>query len=221
MQDKGSLANPTSVAAQQRRREEQRRRTMTAMLEVSGELGYADASVRRVLERSGANSSQFYADFDDRADCFAAAYAAEADRLCTSLLDAAAAEVDWREGLRAALLTLFRFAVERPLIARAIFRQAYVAGGAALVKHQEVLERLSRAFDGACRETSGSRHTPPPITATFIVGAVEEIFTFSLDEPERLWTTLPELMHLATGPYLGDEVAREELHRPPPTNSLG
>lgn len=188
---------------------------MAAMLELSGEIGYNRATVRRVLERSGGHLGQFYLRFRNREDCFAAAHEAEVERLYSALVAAGHEQPSWREGLRAALSELFGFAVERPQIARAILSEVYVAGGAAQVKHEEVLERLASAIDGACRETE-SRHSPPPLTAPFMVGAIERSVRARLaaGDPERLWAALPELMHLMVAPYLGEEAAREELRRP-------
>jgi AcrR family transcriptional regulator len=216
MQETGSEASKSTGAASVRHSRPARERIIAAMLALSGELGYRRATVRRVLELSGATHAQFYLHFRSREDCFAAAYEGEAEPLYRALLAAAARQSSWREGLRGAVTELFRFVAERPLIARAILNQVYVAGGAALVKHEEYLERLSRAVDGACRETSESRHALPPPTAPFIIGAIEEFVRFRLAEPDRLWAALPELMHLATAPYLGDQVAREELRRPAP-----
>jgi AcrR family transcriptional regulator len=217
MREKGSVASqPTIGAAAEQRRVRERERIMAAMLEVSGELGYRRATVRRVLERSSGHQSQFYGQFSNKADCFAAAYETEAENLYSTLLDAANNQSSWREGLRAGLEELFGFVTERPLIARATLREVYTAGGPALAKHEEILERLSRAIDGACRETSESRHALPPLAASFMVGAIEGFVRAQIaaHRPERLWAAMPELMHLLVAPYLGDEAAREELRRP-------
>jgi hypothetical protein len=124
----------------------------------------------------------------------------------------------WREGLRAALQELFEFVSERPLVARAIFNEVRTARGAALVKHEQILERLSFAVDRGCPEGSESRHPPPPQTGAFMVGAVEEFVCAQTlaGRPQRLWSDMPQLMALLVAPYLGDVAAAEELHRPVP-----
>jgi AcrR family transcriptional regulator len=214
MQSKDSAASKsTDGAARERGRLRERERIMAAMLTLSGEFGYRQATVRRVLERSGTRPSQFYACFPNRAECFAAAHEAEVERLYRALIDAARRQPNWREGSRAALQELLRFAVERPLLARATLREVYVARGSALVKYEEVLERLSRAIESACRETSESRHSPPPETAAFMVGAIEEFVRSRLGARRQgqLLEATPTLMQLLVAPYLGDEVARQEL----------
>jgi AcrR family transcriptional regulator len=225
MRAKESVASKSiNRAARERIRARERERLMAAMLEVSGEVGYRNATVHRVLERSGGHRAQFYRHFRDRADCFAAAHAAEVERLYTSLLAAARQQPSWREALRASLQELFRFAAERPLAARAILREVYVARGQALANYEEVLERLSRAIDSARRETSGSRHSPPPETASFMVGAIEEFVRAQLGAHRQgqLAAATPALMHLLIGPYLGDAAASAELSRtaPPPGRAV-
>ena len=217
MREKGTVASQSMTgAAGEQRRDSERARIMAAMLEVSGELGYRRATVRRVIERSGERQSQFYAHFCSKEDCFAAAYEIEAERFCEAILAAAQRRSSWCEGLRAALEEVFGFVNERPLIARAILSEVYTARGAALAKHEEVLGRLSDAIEGACYQPPESGHSPPPMTAPFMVGAVEGVVRAQIAarRPERLWAAMPELMYLLVAPYLGEEVAREELMRP-------
>jgi len=59
-----------------------------------------------------------------------------------ALIAPAKRQSSWREGIRAALRELFAFVTELPLAARAIFNEVYSARGTALVKHEEILERL-------------------------------------------------------------------------------
>ena len=70
-----------------------------------------------------------------------------------------------------------------------------------LARHHEVLERLSRAVAGACRETDPSRHDPPPLGASFIVGGIEEALRRRLSEhrEELLWEDLRELVSMLLG----------------------
>jgi AcrR family transcriptional regulator len=145
-----------------------RARIMEAMLEVVGEDGYRNLSVRKVLDRQGGSRNQFYKHFSCAAACYEEAYAIEAERLCEAILRAGRGGDNWEAGLEAALEELARFALERPAVARSVLVEVHVAGGPTLWKRKEVFERLSRAIDSARRETV-SRHSPPPMTATFIV----------------------------------------------------
>lgn len=199
-------------ALQGERSSDARERIMEGMLAACGELGYRGVAVRDVLERYGGYRLQFYREFGGKAECYAAAYGAEAKRLCGALLGAAAVEPSWRCGLRAALGELARFACERPLVARGLLIEVHVAGGPALEKREEMFERLTRAIDSARRET-GSRHSPPPVTAAFMVNAIDAAVCTALEKgaPAEFAAAVPELAQMVVAPYFGEEAAVEEL----------
>jgi AcrR family transcriptional regulator len=181
-------------------------RIMEAVLSVSGELGYRNVAVRHLLERYGGYRLQFYRHFESKADCYAAAYEVEIERLYAGLMDAAGPAESWRGGLRAALDYLAGFIEERPALARGLLIEVYVAGGPALAKREEVFERLSSALDRARHETK-SRHSPPPVTAAFMVGAIEQSVALALTkgEPESFVLAVPELTRMISVAYFGDD----------------
>lgn len=179
---------------------------MEAMLTVSGEIGYRKVAVRHVLERYGGYRLQFYRHFENKAQCYAVAYEVEIERLAGGMLRAGAEKESWRDGLRAALEFLAGFIRERPALARGLLTEVHVAGGAALTKREEVFERLSRAIDSARHET-GSRHSSPPRTAMFIVGAIDGAVgdVLARGKPEGFALAIPELVKMATVAYFGDQ----------------
>jgi AcrR family transcriptional regulator len=183
---------------------------MEGALHAVGELGYRDASVRAVLEFSGGHRKQFYDHFDSLEDCFEQAYAAWIERLGVSLLEAAVSASGWSAGVQAGLIRLFRFVTDQPQIARALFVEVHVAGGATLTVHDEALERLARAL-GSVRAEIDPAEAPPEATGIFVVGGIEACLCEVLAEgrQNRIWEALPELMHLAVGSYLGKEAAEE------------
>jgi AcrR family transcriptional regulator len=192
---------------------------MEGALHVVGEVGYRAASVRAVLEYSGAHRRQFYEHFDSLEDCFGQAYEAWIERLGVSLLEAAIGANGWRESVQASLVRLFEFVVDRPTIARALFLEVQVAGGAALAKHEEATERLGAALDSV-RADIADADQPPEATAFFVVGGIEAAICDVLAEgnPNRIWGTLPELMHLTAGSYLDSAAAEEAFERAKQSN---
>jgi AcrR family transcriptional regulator len=195
----------------------ERESMLSAVLALSGELGYRQASADLVAERSGLTVGQFYALFANREECFSIAYEKQAEILLARTLRAVEKAPRSREGRRAALVELIEFVTREPILARALLAEVYVAGGTALARHEQNLRRLSDAVAGTRRESNRSRHDPPPVTASFIVGAIEEAVRRRLVEkrPELLWEDLPELASLVVGTYLGDDAAEEERNRPP------
>lgn len=188
-----------------------RERIMEATLEVCGERGYRDATVQDVIDRYGGYRHQFYRHFASKDECYIAAYEFEVERRYGALQALAVAAPSWRRGLVAMLYGLADFLCERPALARGLLVEVHVAGGPALLKRLEVFERLTRAVDSARHETE-SRHSPPPVTATFMVGAIEAAVTSSLSRltPQDFAAAVPELAHMILAAYFGDEIAGEE-----------
>ncbi len=193
-----------------------RERLLEAMLLVSGERGFEHISVQDVIERAKASRATFYKHFDDKEDCFAQAYGDAANWLYRRLTGIAKRQPTWREGLRAALAELLEFCANQPALARALIVEAHAAGGAALAEHDLLMERLSHAIDFARREIP-SRQAPPPVTATFMVGAIETLVRAKLmsDEPETAPEMLPGLLHFVVMQFYGEDAAWEELTSAP------
>lgn len=187
---------------------------MEGVLIAAGELGYRETSVRAILDHSGGHRAQFYKDFESKEDCFAQAYATWIERLCVSLLEAAATTPGWEGGVRAAIVRLFQFATARPAIARALFVEVQIAGEPALARHEAAVERLAAAIDSA-RADLDPAEAPPQATGAFVVGGIESCVgeALSAGEPGRVWAALPELMHFAAGSYFGKEEAEGAFER--------
>lgn len=144
-----------------------------AILLTVGELGYAKATVREVVARARISEDRFHRHFGGKERCFAAAYAGAADRLRDELIAACEEAPGWKGGFEAALAALLRFVAEQPLLARSLLIEVKAARGDAWAKHQEIVERLTGALDAA-REQPGARAGASPMTAGFVVGAIEE-----------------------------------------------
>lgn len=187
-----------------------RRRIEMAVLELSGEFGYRAVTLELLLSRSGATAEQFRADFADLEACFTAAYETEAEDLCASMLAAAGEADSWRAATEAALTTVLRFAAARPDIARALLREVHIAGGAALAKHEELLQRLAAAMAEECRAPQGDLAVPR--APSFVVGAVEGVIAGHLDrgEEQQLLAAAPELMDLIATFFVGADSGTDQ-----------
>jgi AcrR family transcriptional regulator len=183
---------------------ERARRLQRGMLVASGELGYSRVTVGEVVTRAETTTEEFERRFSGLQECFGRAYEMEAKILCDRILRAGAGQATWREGFRAALLELARYAEDNPILAKALLLEVHLAGGEAIVHRTEIFERLSYALDSARRET-GSRHSPPPLTALFLVGAIEAIFVSHLarQKPGEILRVIPELERLVADFYFG------------------
>lgn len=186
---------------------------MEAMLTVAGEVGFRDLAVQQVLARSNGHRIQFWERFESREECFELAHAAWTDQLVAEILTAALAEDEWRLQVRAGLVAFLRFAASRPALTRALLIEAEVAGGAALAKREETIERLGEAIDSV-REQVPVAERPPPLTGIFVAGGIATQVGERLAAgaaAAEIWAGLPELLRFAVGPYLGEAAAEEEL----------
>ncbi len=193
-----------------------RQRLLEAILAVSGEMGYDRVAVRHIVERGKTSRATFYKYFEGREDCFAQAHHDAGEWLYRRLTGVAKRRPTWREGLRAAMAELLEFCANQPVLAKALFVEVHAAGPRALAQRNDLMERLSRALDSARREIP-SRQAPPPIAASFIVGAIDTLVCAKLmaGEAERAPEMLPGLLHFVVMEYCGEEAAWEEMSAAP------
>lgn len=193
-----------------------RERLLEAILLVSGELGYENVAVKHVIERAKASRATFYKHFEDREDCFAQAYEGASEWLYQRLTGAAKRQPTWREGLRAAMAELLEFCANQPAIAKAIFVEVHAAGERALAQRADLMERLSRALDSARREIP-TRQAPPPVTSTFMVGAIDTLVCAKLMDGDAASAPemLPGLLYFVVMQYFGETAAWEEMTAAP------
>jgi hypothetical protein len=125
---------------------------------------------------------------------------------------AAAQEATWAEKLVTGLRRLAFLLESNPALARGLIVEVHVAGGAALCSRQWVLDQLAGALDRTRADTP-VRHSPPPVTARFMLGAIEAFVTGALlrGAPHEFGAGLREIAQLILSAYLGPEAAGEEL----------
>ena len=190
----------------------QRERLLTAMLVTVNELGYRALTVQDVLNRAGVSRPTFYEQFEDKEDCFLAAFDTSAQRL-RKRLGAATGEGDggWRLWLRRGLEALLQFIDEEPHAARTVIVEARASSPAGLRQRDELLDRFATCIDTEARKELID--PPSAIAAAGIVGGIESVLYARLqrEEADELESLLPSLMYFAVLPYEGHEVAAKEL----------
>jgi AcrR family transcriptional regulator len=199
----------------------QRARIVAAMLDVASQLGAGNATVARVVARSGVSRRTFYEQFADREECFLAAFDEAVRRCAAAVAPAYEAHGLWRARMRAALLALVEFLDREPHLARVLIAESLGAGPRALERRQNVLFQVLPIVDQGRDETK-KVDAPPPLTAEGIVGGVLSlIHTRLLAGAGPLVELTGPLMAMIVMPYLGPAAARRELARPVPSASNG
>jgi AcrR family transcriptional regulator len=196
----------------------QRLRILAAMGEVASERGAGQVTVAHVVARAGVSRRTFYDLFEDREECFLAAFDEAVARASTAVLDAWNAGGSWREQVRGALGALLAYFDAHPAAARLCVVEALAAGPRVLEHRRKVLACLIAAVDEGRGEMSRGSRQPPPLTADGVVGAVFSVVHSRLSESRAggLSGLLGELMGMIVLPYLGPAGVRREVGRPNP-----
>jgi AcrR family transcriptional regulator len=193
----------------------QRARILAAMTEVCVQRGVANVTVAHVVERAGVSRRTFYEIFEDREDCFLAAFDEGIARASRYVLDAYDPDARWAERIRSALTALLHFLDVERGVGRLLIVGSLGAGTPALERRRCVLAQIITAIDEGRKETKTAQE-PPPLTAEGIVGGVLAVLHARLLEkdPGRLVELTGPLMGMIVLPYLGAPAARRELARP-------
>jgi AcrR family transcriptional regulator/DNA-binding MarR family transcriptional regulator len=195
----------------------QRARIVSAMVDVVAERGVARSTVAHVVGRSGVSRRTFYELFDDREDCFVAAFDMAVERGAVRVAPAFGEGAGWlgraRNGLRAGL----EFLDDEPSLGRLGIVDALGAGPVALEHRTRVVNVLIDAIDRGRREPKAAARLTR-LTAEGIVGAVLAVLHARLTErePRPMISLLGPLMGLIVLPYQGRAVAEREAARPTP-----
>ncbi len=220
--------------------EVQRARMLLAARQVVASEGYARMSVERVVARAGVSRKTFYDVFENREDCFIAAFddaIAHAERVVREPYES---QRGWREQIRAGLAALLGLLEDEPELRTVCVVEALGAGSRVLEHRTRVVAALIAAVDGGRAE---AKKEAPPLAAEGVVGAVLAVIHARAlqDGPtavpegenalvasspsasrrkggsrESLSDLLGPLMGMIVLPYLGPAAVNRELARPTP-----
>lgn len=197
----------------------QRTRMLAATVEAVEEVGYARLTVAQVISRARVSRKTFYDLFEDREDCFLAAFDQAIEQLGEVIVEAYSSESRWRDAVRSALLALLRFMDEEPGLARMVIVEALGAGPRVLERRAQILEQVKKVIDEG-RTTASARATEesPDVTAEGVIGAVFAVLHTRLlaRGREPFTALLGPLMSMIVLPYLGPRAASFELTREAP-----
>jgi AcrR family transcriptional regulator len=195
----------------------QRARIVSAMVDVVAERGVARSTVAHVVARSGVSRRTFYELFDDREDCFAAAFEQAVERAAARVLPAFNEGGGWLERIRLGLRASLEFLDDEPALGRLGVVESLGAGPVALEHRTRVVNALIEAVDRGRREPKAAGRLTR-LTAEGVVGAVLAVLHARLveHEPRPMISLLGPLMGLIVLPYQGRVVAEREAARPAP-----
>ncbi len=192
----------------------ERDRIIEAFIEIVAERGYEKTSLEAVVDHADVDGEAFHHYFEDKAACFAAAWNSVSESYMPRALAAYEGASGWREQMRAVGQAMLAHLTEHPDHGRILFVEGPEPGEPARTPLDPNVEVFIELIDRG-RQEMEDPDLLTRATAEGIAGAVNERIAECLkrgadDELPRL---VPELMYLVVRPYLGAEVAAEELHR--------
>jgi AcrR family transcriptional regulator len=191
-------------------------RMLTAMVQEISERGVANVSVAHVVARSGVSRRTFYELFDDREDCFLAAFEDALQHVAATVVPAYEASDGWRAKIRAGLIALLDALDCDRAMARLLVVESLAAGPVALESRQKVLAQIIPLIDqGASRKETID---PASLTAEGILGGVLSVLHARLMDKSSnsLLDLTGPLMGVIVLPYMGPAAARREIAQPTP-----
>ena len=186
----------------------QRERLLAAIAHEVAEHGYPGVTMRRLTSLAGVSTRDFYEHFDDKEECFLAAFDAVRDYLEGRIATAAAAASDWPHELIAALRAALDFFASEPDLARLALVEPVGATPRIAIRFREAVLACVPALARGRHETSEGP-TLSPNTEDSVLGGIIALASRSIlaGETEGLPKLLPDLTEFALSPYLGPERA--------------
>jgi AcrR family transcriptional regulator len=166
---------------------------LAAMAEAVGEKGYGPVAVADVIARAGVSRKTFYEHFDNKEECFLAAYDAGVE-LMLDAIDAAIRDAAPGGPLaiaRAGTARYLETLAANPAFARTFLIEVPGAGPRALERRARVHARFAEQLATIHRAARGGGD-PPPHVFRACVGAIHELVTDHVLHHGA--ETLPELL---------------------------
>jgi AcrR family transcriptional regulator len=158
----------------QRVREVQRERMLKAMTEVVAREGYAETTVRKLLDQAGLSRRTYYDLWVDKEDCYLDAYGVIAEQIAERAAAGFERGETPRERVRLAVEALAGFCVEQPDAACACIVEGLAAGPGARAKRTELIEAIAATVAPALAELRPDAPNPA-LTARATVGGILEL----------------------------------------------
>ena len=207
----GSSASVESgpMAASESRRQD----ILAAMIRVVGAKGYRETSVADVIAAANTSRTTFYKHFEDKHDCFLAAYEMLVEQVFAEVVANCDGTAPWTARMTEGLSTIVDLFAAEPAMARTAVVEVAAAGADARRLHWEAIARFTEYLD-AGRELAGGKQLPENISlmsAGAVSGLIfDELLAGRADQlPERL----PDLLFAMLVPYVGPQAAAAEMRR--------
>jgi AcrR family transcriptional regulator len=193
-------------------RELRRQSILKAMIRVAGRNGYQATSVADVAAEAPVSRATFYKYFDDKHDCFLAAYGVATERILVAAQGGCGRKQPWPGRALDSLTAIVDLFVDDPALARIAIVEVTAAGHVARQRHWATVGRFARLLEDN-RETHGQPQLPTTTALMAASGVVGLIFDeLQAGRAATLRRLLPELEFAMLVPFLGPRAAVKETN---------
>jgi AcrR family transcriptional regulator len=191
---------------------EERVRIATAMVELVGARGFRRTRLPEVLDAAAVSGEGFHRHFKDMEDCFVQVWQDLTAEHAELMAAAYARNPQWRQRMRAMAEATLGFLQSDRNRARFLVLEVLNAGETAQAFRDLAIAGQAALIDEG-RGLLDDPDSVPPSVAHHVAGAINEMLIRAARSGELFEGTraVDELMFLAVRPYLGPEIALEEL----------
>lgn len=186
---------------------------LAAMIQVVGAKGYRATSVADVIEAANTSRTTFYKYFEDKHDCFLAAYEMLVEQVFEEIISNCDGREPWLDRVTNGLGTILELFALDPALARTAVVEVAAAGAEARQLHWNAVARLTAYLDPG-RELAPDKELPENISL-MSAGAVSGLIFDELlaGRAAELPARMPDLLFAMLVPYVGPQVAAEEMRK--------
>jgi AcrR family transcriptional regulator len=189
-----------------------------AMIELCQERGFAAVTVTDLCRRAGIDEGDFRREYGDLDGCFCAVFERELDLLLIEFAAAVTGAEGWRARLRAVAYAFQAWLADDPARTHLMVNEIrFASERARQIQWHGIAGMIDLLDEGRAESADPDRLSRA--TAEGIAGGIlSQIYEAAGHGAEIRPEAVPEMLYAAYLPYLGREVAAEELEMAPPGN---
>jgi AcrR family transcriptional regulator len=198
--------------------ENQRARILTGMIETVAEQGYGKATIANVIAVAKVSRKTFYESFDNREDCYRAAYEASFEFL-RERVKAGSSTLEWPDSVRGGLAALLESLESHPDLAAFFLISPASVGDETADRHHAAIRELVELLLAKLPSGPGDAATAEVRTEAF-AGGLSRLAAMKVNggEASELSALVPDLVELFLRPYLGTQDAIRVAQGEPSTD---
>jgi AcrR family transcriptional regulator len=210
-----SIAPPAQLAAMP----DPRPSVDRALIELCHERGFADVTIPDLCRRAGIEEADFHDEYADLDDCFCAVFERELDLLLIDFAAVVSGAAGWRSRLRAVAYAFQEWLAADPARTHMMVNEIRSASERARQIQWRGIASMIDLLDEGRAETAHPDRLSRATAEGIAGGILSQIYEAAAHRVEIRPASVPEMLYAAYLPYLGPEVAAEELEIAPPSSA--